>query len=173
MAENNHIEKWKPIKGYEDRYEVSDHGRVRILNYRRVGVLRLRRLSLSKQGYLHIILCDGVGARRDMWVHTAVLSAFVRPRPPGLVCDHLDGNPSNNHAENLEWVTQKENIARGRRADVAGIKHPMAKLTEAQVIQIRKRYTAGGISQRALAAEFGVGPSHVSMIILRKTWKHI
>jgi hypothetical protein len=40
----------------------------------------------------------------------AVLEAFVGPRPPGLECRHLDGNPANSVLANLAWGTHSENM---------------------------------------------------------------
>jgi predicted XRE-type DNA-binding protein len=48
-----------------------------------------------------------------------------------------------------------------------------AKLTEQIVCEIRTRYAAGGISQAALAAEYGIRQTQVSNVILRKSWAHI
>jgi hypothetical protein len=51
----------------------------------------------------------GPGVTRS--VHHLVLELFVGPRPPGMECRHLDGNPQNNHRSNLAWGTSKENVA--------------------------------------------------------------
>lgn len=50
---NNIIERWKPIKGYEN-YEVSDLGNVRSLKYGKVKVLKR---GISSSGYYHLNLC--------------------------------------------------------------------------------------------------------------------
>ncbi len=48
-----------------------------------------------------------------------------------------------------------------------------AKLTEAKVRDIRRRYSAGGITQQQLADEYEVQVMTVNCVILRKTWKHV
>lgn len=50
---------------------------------------------------------------------------------------------------------------------------PLRKLTDAQVRGIRDIYTEGfgGVSQRELAAEYGVTPSTISAIVTGKTWR--
>ncbi len=48
----------------------------------------------------------------DIFVHHAVLLAWVGPRPEGYECDHLNGNGADNRLENLEWVTPEENRRR-------------------------------------------------------------
>lgn len=62
--------------------------------------------------------------------------------------------------------THPERIPRGE-------KHPFAKLTEDNVRAIRQRYASGGITQQALADEYGVGNSVICTIVKRKRWKHV
>ncbi len=52
-----------------------------------------------------------------------------------------------------------------------GAEHPLARLTPADVEAIRTRYARKEASQVQLAAEYGVGQTTISAIILRKTWK--
>jgi len=50
---------------------------------------------------------------------------------------------------------------------------PKAKLTEAQVREIRERHGSGSITYRALALEYGVHETSISQIVRRKTWAHL
>jgi len=108
------MEIWKSVIGYEGRYEVSNLGRVRSLNrktahknfvaYRKGKVMSQ---SLDKDGYLLLRLCNGRCLMKK--VHRLVAMAFI-PNPKNKPCiNHIDNNPSNNHVNNLEWVTYKEN----------------------------------------------------------------
>src|SRR5689334_1205968 len=55
-----------------------------------------------RRGYRAVNLHrDGIKTARH--VHHLVLEAFSGSRPPGLVCRHLDGDPTNNRCDNLEW----------------------------------------------------------------------
>jgi hypothetical protein len=54
-----------------------------------------------------------------------------------------------------------------------GILNPAHKLTELQVVEIRRRYAAGGVYQTELAREFGVDPHSISCIVRFKNWKHL
>lgn len=112
------VEIWKPVKGFEGLYEVSSEGRVRSLD--RTGVDargraysstgQIIRPSTGKYGYKRVILyAPGVRAKTGQ-IHSLVLESFVGPRPPGGVCRHLDGDPANNHLENLTWGTPSENM---------------------------------------------------------------
>src|SRR5262245_15940652 len=53
-------------------------------------------------GYYSVNLHRG-GNKVARYIHHLVLEAFVGPRPPGMVCRHLDGDPAHNHVENLRW----------------------------------------------------------------------
>lgn len=45
-------------------------------------------------------------------IHSLIAEAFLGPRPEGYDIDHIDGDKSNNHPSNLEYVTHKENMRR-------------------------------------------------------------
>lgn len=171
MVKRNSTERWKPVKDFEGRYEISDHGRVRSRARKwRTGVPRVLKQAPDRNGYQGVSL-SRFHRQQTHSIHVLVLKEFIGRRPPGLVCDHIDANINNNHASNLRWITPSENVSRGNIP--RGSRHYNAKLTEAAVILIRKRYAKGGVLQRELAAELGVGSRAVSKIILRKIWKHI
>lgn len=89
-------EVWKRVE--ESDYEISSLGR-----FRRIGQRRLIQGSIY-EGYIHVQI-NGITKR----VHQLVAQAFV-PNPEGKsLVDHIDGNRANNHADNLRWVTPKEN----------------------------------------------------------------
>lgn len=58
-------------------------------------------------------------------------------------------------------------------ADQSGTKNGRSVLTEAQVIEIRARYAAGGFSLKRLGAEYGVSGNMISLIVKRVNWTHI
>lgn len=120
---NKAIEKWKPVDGWS-LYEVSDKGRVRSKDRLvrcgkgyAIKKGRVLRLMIDDFGYPRVELKQN-GASKKERVHRLVCKAFV-PNPLNKPCvNHIDNNPSNNCAENLEWVTHKENtgwmVAQGR-----------------------------------------------------------
>lgn len=110
-------EVWKPVAGLENSYEVSDYGRVRSLD-RKDGIGRsirgviLRQQPHPKTGHMQVALCRGSRANATTAkVHQLVLAAFVGPRPGNLMGCHNDGNPANNHVDNLRWGTAQSNSA--------------------------------------------------------------
>lgn len=97
--------------------------------------------------------------------------------PPGLCILHTCDNPLCVRPGHLFLGDRASNmadmVAKGRGANAAGENNNMNKLTEAQVIEIRRRYAAGDVSQRELGEEFGVTNSAISHITRRRRWKHV
>lgn len=83
-------------------------------------------------------------------------------------------NPSHlwvgDNAENMADKRAKGRSSNGESRN--GERHPMAKLTAAQVADLRVRYAAGGIGQRALAREFGLSQAQVSNIVSGARWRN-
>lgn len=70
------------------------------------------------------------------------------------------------HAQNTQDMVGADRQARG-------VDNSKAKLTDAEVIEIRRLYAAGGVSQRALAVQFGVRQGTINQVVTRKTWRHV
>lgn len=103
------MEVWKDIDGYEGRYQVSNFGNVKSLNYRRQGVSKLLTPKRNNSGRLWVELFNEDG-KRQFLIHRLVGAAFV-PNPDGYdQINHIDENPENNRADNLEWCTGIYNI---------------------------------------------------------------
>jgi len=64
-------------------------------------------------------------------------------------------------------------LKRGTYGYVRGERCPHAKVTEAQVREMRARHAAGGVTAVDLAADYGVTPSMVGHILARRSWKHV
>lgn len=95
-------EEWRPIVGYEGRYEVSNLGRVKSLLR---GII-LRATRHHSNGYLYV----GVSkTNTKTTIHSLVAAAFTGERPEGLVIRHLNGEQLDNRAENLTYGTTSEN----------------------------------------------------------------
>ena len=168
-------EVWLPIPGYEGWYSVSNIGRVR---RDKIGPAtypgRILKCWSDRHGYRRVELFN------RKWlgyfqVHRLVLMAFVGPRPEGMECRHLNGNPSDNRLENLRWGTSKENSADSvkHRTMLWGVSHGMSKLSEEAVRSIRLLYSKGGYTYVRLAKIFGVTYSQIGCIIRCTSWKHI
>jgi hypothetical protein len=94
---------WKDVEGYEGAYQISDTGLVR----NKKGLMKI---GDNGHGYKYISLRRD-GKKKNHYIHRLVADAFV-DHPSGKdVVNHRDYDTSNNNAHNLEWCTQKENIA--------------------------------------------------------------
>lgn len=101
---------WKAVPGYEGKYEASNKGEVRSLNYRGTGQAKVLKPLTSGKGYLMVGLCKN-GRMHWEKIHRLVAILFV-PNPENKPqVNHLDGVKTNNQASNLEWATGGENLA--------------------------------------------------------------
>jgi hypothetical protein len=137
------------------------------------GLIELK-LTTDKDGYCVVTLRNH-GRSTQGKVHRLVAEAFLPDKPEGkYLVRHLDGNPQNNHVNNLTWGTPKENaidmIKHGR--SLKGIKNHAAKLTPMIVKQIRELFSTGRTLQ-SLADQYGIAKGHASNICSRRVWKHV
>ena len=104
---------WKKL---DEVYEVSEHGDVRSRD--RVIQRGGRKHSIKGQILTHNICRKGYhrvglhkdGKRQYKAVHRLVAKLFVDNPGSKPEVNHIDGDKSNNHYTNLEWVTRSENI---------------------------------------------------------------
>ena len=130
---------WKPIKNYEGIYEVSNFGGIQSVErfiVDRIG--RKRRLSekllkpITTEGYLVVSLYK-IDKGKRLYVHVLVAQAFI-PNPDGKpFVNHIDRNRGNPKAENLEWVTQSENIKHAHSKTIIEKDEKEKKFTEIPV----------------------------------------
>lgn len=105
-------EVWASIEGYND-YKVSNWGRVK--SYKR-GREYILKCTINKDGYYVVSLCKN-GTVRQHLVHRLVANAFI-PNPERLpTVNHLDEHKLNNHVDNLEWSSIRDNLAYGTRVE--------------------------------------------------------
>lgn len=115
------VEEWKIIEGSDGLFSVSNYGRIRQNHYEYISLLghkiikeeKIIQPSTWQSRYLRV---DIQNCRKDkrfrkaVYIHKLVAEYFIGPRPEGYVIDHIDGNYLNNRADNLRYVTQKQNL---------------------------------------------------------------
>ena len=110
---------WKPIKGFEGIYEVSNLGRVKSLMRFSKKVIHgnvfmttecIMKTHMVNSGYMKVGLkLPGTRLAKQCTIHRLVAIAFI-PNPENKdQVNHIDGIKTNNTIDNLEWVTRSEN----------------------------------------------------------------
>tara|TARA_R110002012_G_scaffold82203_1_gene207952 strand:- start:561 stop:1049 length:489 start_codon:yes stop_codon:yes gene_type:complete len=157
---------WKDIPNFPD-YQVSNNGTVRSFKGKNPRVLsrtfnKYWRVSLSKEGTVY-----------KKAIHQLVACAFIGPSL-NLLVRHLDGDVNNNCLSNLSYGTQVDNIADAiaHGTQVRGVKVHNAKLTDTNVIELRKLRDEG-MTLSELSTRFNVTAMSVHNVISGKTWCHI
>ena len=161
----SYSESWKKVDGF---LEVSTLGRVKSHGKPIKG-------EITKGGY-HRINVSHEGKRAKYLVHRLVAEAFI-PNPDNLpVVNHIDGNKLNNNVDNLEFVSYGGNLAHAYKTGLRscdGELNNMHKLTETEVLEIRRNYVKGKHSEnnsRGLANKYGVNPKTILNIVNGRSW---
>jgi len=120
------MEIWKDIPGLEGKYKVSNYGRIKSIRtkpqrvrYGRVykpEIIRL--LSCDERGYKQTCLSIR-GKQKTYKVHKLVWDAFGEGKRNGrtITVDHIDGIKSNNHIDNLQLLSNRDNKIKGVKRD--------------------------------------------------------
>jgi len=166
-------EEWRGVRGFEDRYEVSNFGRVRGLErpmvYKdgRRGLIKATLLkgSLGNHGYLSITL----DSRYRKLVHRLVAEAFLAPQEYRVTINHKDGNKTNNHVSNLEWATFKQNNDHARREGLNrqhGELNNLSKYSDQFIRSIKNVHSRYKPSYEELGSLFEITGCHARQIVL-------
>ena len=102
----------KDIKNYEGIYGITTEGDV--YSYKRKKFLKP---ADNGTGYLFVILHKD-GKVKNHYVHRLVAEAYL-PNPENLPqVDHIDGNKMHNFLNNLQWITNRDNVRKGRNKPI-------------------------------------------------------
>ena len=156
-------EVWKDISGYDGYYRVSNLGNVMSVGGRkgtRANPITLKQ-SVNHDGYMKVRLIYN-GKDVTARVHRLVAETFIENTEGKDTVNHIDGNKKNNCVDNLEWADRSEQMYHAYRL---GLKPPMkgthnsqAKLTDADVAEIKRTYKRNSkeFGTVALGRKYGV-----------------
>ena len=173
---------WKPVPGYEGRYEVSSLGRLRSITVTYVNAAnrlctypgRVLEGSVNPDGY-RVFSLNVYASKRTCKGHTLVCEAFNGPRPsPEHEVNHKNFDRLDNRASNLEWLPHVENVRlsveAGRMKAINGKKASNILLTPELALEIRRLLELGEVSRSSIAARFGCSRHTVNEIARGTQW---
>ena len=180
---NNEIEVWKPIEGYEGLYEVSSLGQIKRFYkgdfYTKGSYSKILKPCLDKKGYARISLYNSNHIRKDYKIHRLVALTFI-PNPNNLPqVNHKNNIKNQNNVENLEWITNLNNMRHAwkngfkNNNHLNGEKSHFTKISEELVRKIKKDYIPYKFGPRRLSQKYKIKEGCICPIIYGETWKHV
>lgn len=161
--------KWKQVPGYEGIYSVSSCGVLRMdRKCKKWGSVE-RIGSPNADGYMRVSMTKD-GKRKKWFMHRIVALAFIGLNPEGLEVNHRDGNKTNNHVSNLEYVTHKNNMKHAAETKLwnpsqgSGYDSPASKVNPE--IFKKAMNMKGKMTAREASCQLPIGRETV-----RKMWK--
>jgi hypothetical protein len=168
-------EVWKPMI-MEDMTEVNDYS---ISNYGRIKSYKTDKSgtlingSLLK-GYKTLNIKNG-DKRSTKYIHKLVAENFIRKENElQIFVIHLDFDKSNNHVENLRWVTRNTMFAHQKiNPNYKRGTINYSKLSETDVIRLKMKLKRGKFKLYKLAKEFGITHTQLNRIRSGENWSHV
>lgn len=172
---------WKYVVNTNNRYLISNYGRLLTLKYKGSNKPSIMKPATNKKGYLHTLIVYN-GKLKPVTIHRLVAETWINNPFKKLQVNHINFIRTDNRVENLEWCTPKENTLHSYRNGriimptnapaMRGSKNGCSKLNEQQVKEIRMKFKPRIYTREMLAKEYNVKPSTIKDVILR-SWKHV
>lgn len=156
----------------DGRYEVRKDGTV--VSYRQTLKGRLMTPVTTSGGYLRYQLFTDDRKPITVYCHRMVALVLI-PNPLRLEqVNHIDGDKTNFHPSNLEWITSSGNqihaINTGLKITARG--ESLSNLTEEDVAEIKRLYSSKSLNQRQIGEIYGKKQNTISVIVNNVNWKH-
>lgn len=161
------IEIWKPIKGYENHYEVSSLGRVksidRFVKMKHGGIRFCKGIYKKstphyKNGY-HSVLLKVNQIEKRCSLHRLVAEAFIPNSQCKAEVNHKNGNKNDNSINNLEWVTPLENTKHSIESGLTNNKKEIFLIKDCSILEFE--------SMKMCADNLNISQSHLSKVVKR------
>lgn len=160
-------DEWRTVPGF-DNYLCSRTGFVK---NKKTG--RILKPADDSDGYPKVTLTNSLKKKHCIAVHRVVATTYLWNKDKPQV-NHKDGNKHNNCVENLEWVTNKENIAHAIRTGLLKVKgsdNANAKINSRTAKHIRELFVSGKWNKCQLGRMFGISRTMVRYIVEGKNWR--
>jgi hypothetical protein len=154
------MERWKKIHRFEN-YEISNLGNVR----KKSGKLMVKRIDKERE-VINLVKNNKPYSCR---ICVLVAVAFLRNQKNYTRVRNINGIKSENQSTNLEWNDFEGVFYDGKNNGSSGQKNGRAKITEKQVLEIRK----SNLKQREISEIYGIKQNTVSLIKNHQLWSHI
>ena len=169
-------EEWKLLDIFDldedEKYAISNYGRIRSFKNSQEGVI-IKGSLLKGYKILNVKLKNK--KRTTKYIHKLVAELFIpKDNPYQEFVIHVDYNKNNNHISNLKWVTQQTMYAHHKinpnykRGTINN-----AKLTETDVIRLKKKLKRGKNKLYKIAKEFGITHTQLNRIRSGENWGHV
>lgn len=177
-------EEWRDIPGYEGTYQVSNRANVRSFDRLsptgRIWKGKMLKQSVSPRGYAKVSLFKD-GKSTLMLVHRLVAFAFLGlPDSERNMVNHKNGIKLDNTPENLEYVTNLENIQHAWRIGLFDNRKPaygeqqgIAKLSNENALEIKHLLLNSNVGIPKIAIAYGVTRQTIHYINKGIYWDHI
>ena len=177
MNNNNYLsEQWKTVSinnmSGDEIHEVSNFGRLRTQK----NSDEIKIVSPSKiKGYPIINIKLQTGKRTTRYIHKLIAEAFLeKDNADQTYVIHKDFNKENNKLSNLKWVDRKElfeHQAKNPNYKKGIVRY--SKLSETDVIRLKKKLKRGKNPLYKIAKEFGITHTQLNRIRSGENWGHI
>ena len=168
---------WKPLcienMATNEKYEISNYGRIKSYKVNKEDGIIIAGSCLKGYKILNIKLKSE--KRTTKYIHKLVAECFI-PKDDILqhYVIHLDFDKINNHVENLKWVTKETMFAHQKinpNYKRGAINY--SKLSETDVIRLKKKLKRGKNKLYKLAKEFGITHTQLNRIRSGENWGHV
>lgn len=163
------MEIWKNIKGFRELYQISNLGRVRRIDNKKI----LKPLNLSN-GYKGVRLYKNKKEATTKKIHRMVAEYFIS-NPLNLPqVNHIDGNKSNNKVNNLEWCSNEYNMNHAVMSNLIkkGEERNSSKCTEKSLLLLQNLIDYG-FTIKQLSIIYLISKNAMKEIIRGNSYKHL